>query len=36
MYMSKQSEVIKLVNKKGLELEEAVEPPKKLRVAKND
>ncbi|MGD9994662.1 MAG: FtsL-like putative cell division protein [Salinivirgaceae bacterium] len=36
MYISKQSEVIKLVNKKGLELEEAVEPPKKLRVAKND
>lgn len=36
MYISKQSEVIKLVNKKGLELEEAVEPPKKLRVTKND
>jgi hypothetical protein len=32
MYMSKQSEVAKMVKEKGLELEEAVRPPKKLIV----
>lgn len=34
MYISKQSEVAHLVNKKGLELKEAVEPPQKLLVKK--
>lgn len=30
MFMSKQSEVAKLVKEKGLELEESTEPPKKI------
>lgn len=34
MYISKQSEVARLVNEKGLELKEAVEPPRKLVVEK--
>ena len=34
MYISKQSEVARLVNKKGLGLKEAVEPPQKLVVKK--
>ena len=32
MNISKQSEVARLVNKKGLELKEAIEPPQKLIV----
>lgn len=32
MFISKQSEVARLVEKKGLDLKEAVEPPKKLIV----
>ncbi len=35
MYMSKQSEVAKLVKEKGLELEESTEPPKKI-ILKDD
>ena len=30
MYISKQSEVAKMVDKKGLELKESIEPPKKI------
>lgn len=36
MFISKQSEVARLVNEKGLQLKEAVEPPKKLIIHKND
>ncbi|SRR6056297_1948537 len=36
MYLSKQSEVVKLVEKKGLELNEAVEPPTKIIADKED
>lgn len=36
MYMSKQSEVAKLVNRHNLGLEEAVEPPRKLLVNSDD
>lgn len=36
MFISKQSEVAKLVKKQGLGLKEAVEPPKKLVVNYND
>lgn len=36
MFISKQSEVARLVEKKGLELKEAVEPPKKLVVNYNE
>jgi len=36
MFIGKQSEVARLVDIKGLELKEAVEPPRKLVVAKND
>jgi hypothetical protein len=36
MFISKQSEVARLVSKQGLELKEAVEPPKKLRVKIDD
>ena len=32
MYMRKQSEVIKLLKKKGLELEESTEPPIKVEI----
>ena len=34
MYISKQSEVAKLVEKKGLDLKEAVVPPKKIVIEK--
>lgn len=36
MYISKQSEVARLVNEKGLDLKEAVEPPQKLVVKDNE
>lgn len=36
MYMSKQSEVAKLVNRHNLGLKEAVEPPRKLVVNSDD
>ena len=36
MFISKQSEVARLVNKKGLNLKEAVEPPRKLVVTGNE
>lgn len=35
MDMSKQTEVLKLIDKHGLQLKELVEPPKKIRVPKN-
>ncbi|MCK4663696.1 MAG: hypothetical protein KAT68_12570 [Bacteroidales bacterium] len=34
MYMSKQSEVVKLLKKKGINLKESVEPPKKIVIKK--
>jgi hypothetical protein len=30
MFISKQSEVVKLVKKRGIDLEESVEPPRKI------
>ncbi|MDA3780371.1 MAG: FtsL-like putative cell division protein [Bacteroidales bacterium] len=36
MFISKQSEVSKLVNKQGLNLKESVEPPKKIIIKKNN
>lgn len=36
MFISKQSEVARLVRQQGLDLKEAVEPPKKLRVKTDD
>ena len=36
MFISKQSEVARLVNEKGLNLKEAVEPPHKLVVNNNE
>ncbi|MDA3890283.1 MAG: FtsL-like putative cell division protein [Salinivirgaceae bacterium] len=36
MFISKQSEVARLVNEKGLDLKEAVEPPQKLVIDSNE
>lgn len=36
MFASKQSQVARLVNEKGLGLKEAVEPPKRLIIHKNE
>jgi len=36
MFISKQSEVVKLIKNNGLELKEAVEPPQKLIVHNNE
>ncbi|HBH05862.1 MAG TPA: hypothetical protein DDX92_04580 [Flavobacteriales bacterium] len=36
MYATKQSELIKILNKKGLNLEEAANPPKKIELSQKE